>query len=425
MSLARREQWHSTPDLLRVFALPLVVASALLASLRLSAFWRINIALVMVPSAIALLAADIVFAEKERSDVHVINGRRVVRFASEAPVAALRLRGHAAHSFIGPQQLAYWRHFLGLDSTELYPLGAISGVVTYLCREAGQDVVYQSDEHGFNNPLGVWKKPIDLGIVGDSFAHGVCVPTTDQIANIVRSSVPATANVGILGAGPLAELGVVREYFVPHQPRVVTWFFYEGNDVDTVGQQPRMARRYLDSSFTQNLAARQPEIDSLLSRYADLVANAPVERSPRVATAASILMLRHLRIAVGVGLPAPPPKSIDDYDGLENSLAAASRDVRAWGGTMYLVYLPDSHRFDPRRMTRGEQHDDRIVYSRTMAIAKKLGIPVIDMLPLFAADRDPKRFWYRPMSHYTPAGTRLVAATILSRLSSDGVINTQ
>jgi hypothetical protein len=76
-------------------------------------------------------------------------------------------------------------------------------------------------------------------------------------------------------------------------------------------------------------------------------------------------------------------------------------------------------------MTRGEQHDDRIVYSRTMAIAKKLGIPVIDMLPLFAADREPKRFWYRPMSHYTPAGTRLVATTILSRLSSDGVINTR
>lgn len=88
---------------------------------------------------------------------------------------------------------------------------------------------------------------------------------------------------------------------------------------------------------------------------------------------------------------------------------------------MYLVYLPDSHRFDPRRMTRGEQHDDRVVYSRTMDIAKRLGIPVVDMLPLFAADSDPKRFWYRPMSHYTPAGTRLVAKTLLARLAKDGV----
>jgi hypothetical protein len=422
MSFAHREQWHSTTDYLRAFGLPVIAAGLLLLSLRLSSFWRVNIAMIMVPGALALIAADLFFAEKDRREVHVLNGKSVSRFASEKPVESLRRRGIPAELFVGPQQIAYWRHYLQLDSSDLVPLGGMSNVETYMCREAGQDVLYRSDEYGFNNPRGIWSKPIDLAIIGDSFAHGLCVRTADQIANIVRKTIPATVNLGILGAGPLAELGVLREYLVPHKPRVVAWMFYEGNDVDTVGQQPLMARKYLDSSFSQHLIERQPQIDSLLHRYTDLVSSAPVQKSPLEATPASVLMLRHLRIALGVGLPAPPPKSIDDYQGLENSLAAAKRDVDGWDGRMYLVYLPDSHRFDPRRMTRGEQHDDRVVYSRTMEIARKLGIPVIDLLPAFSADGDPKRFWYRPMSHYTPAGTRLVAQTLLARLARDGYL---
>ena len=422
MSFAHRGQWHSTSDLLRAFGLPLVVAALLPLSLRLSLFWRVNIAMVMVPAALALIAADLVFAEKDRKEVHVLNGKSVARFASEKRIEALRRRGYPADLFVGPQQMAYWRYYLRLDSADLVPLGGISGTETYLCSEAGEDVLYRSDEYGFNNPRGIWSKPMDLAIVGDSFAHGLCVPAPDQIVNIVRKSIPATVNLGILGAGPLSELAVLREYLVPHKPRVVAWMFYEGNDVDTVGQQPVMARKYLDSSFTQHLIERQAEIDSLLRSYTDLVLSAPVQKARRQATLASVLMLRHLRIALDVGLPVPPSKSIDDYQGLEKSLAAAKRAVDGWGGTMYFVYLPDSHRFDPRRMTRGEPHDDRVVYSRTMEIARKLGIPVIDLLPVFSADRDPKRFWYRPMSHYTPAGTRLVADRLLARLARDGAL---
>ena len=420
VSLVRHERWHSVPDMLRAYGLPAIVAIALLSSLRLRNFWRVNIAVTMIPAILAFFAADLVFAEKHRRDFHVVAGKRVVRFERDMRIDVLRRRGIAAYSVVSPQHLAFWRHFVRLDSTDLYPLAGISHVITYLCTEADRDVLYRSDEFGFNNPVGVWNRPIDLAIVGDSFAHGVCVPEADQIATLIRASIPATLNAGILGAGPLAELGVVREYLSPHRPRMLAWLFYEGNDVDTLGQQTKMARRYLDSTFSQHLISRQAEIDALLRGYEDRVIAAPVERGPRDAALADVLMLRHLRTALDVGLPAWPPRPPDDYDGLEKSLTAAKNAVDAWGGTMYLVYLPDSHRFDPLRVTSEPQHDDRVVYSRTMDIAHKLGMPVIDMLPVFSADRDPKRFWYRPMSHYTPAGMQLVARTVLARLASDG-----
>jgi len=421
LSIVNHDRWHSGADLVRVYALPALAALVLLASLTLSAFWRLNIVLVIVPAALALVAADLVFAERDRRDMHVIGGKRIIRFASEGPVASLRGRGIDAYSFIGPQQLALWRSVLHADTTGLYPLGGISGIVTYMCREAGRDVLYRSDEFGFNNPPGSWQGRIDAALVGDSFVHGLCVPTRDQIATIVRSAIPRTVNLGVLGAGPLAELGAVREYVVPRKPRLLLWFFYEGNDVDTVAQQPQMARRYLDPGFSQRLINRQGEIDALLRRYSDTISSSPLERTPIEASVSSVLLLRHLRTALGVAMPTPPPKSVDDYLGLELSLSAAKKAVGEWGGAMYLVYLPDSHRFDPRRMTRGPQHDDRVVHDRTVAIARRLGIPVIDLLPLFAADPDPKRFWYRPMSHYTPAGTQLVARTVLARLTSDGI----
>jgi len=374
---------------------------------------------------LALVTADLVFAEKQRVDFHIVSGKKVPRFPRESRVEALRKKGLTAYSVVSPQHLAFWRNFVRFDSVDLYPLAGISRVTTYLCTEGDTDVLYRSDEHGFNNPEGIWNRQIDLAIIGDSFAHGVCVPPDDQVATLIRKSIPATVNAGILGTGPIAELALLREYLVPHRPRVVTWMFYEGNDLDPVGQDATVTR-YLDSTFSQNLIAQQALIDRLLRDYEDRVTAAPVERGPRNAPLASVLKLRHLRVALGLGLrESAPPQSAEDYEGLEKSLTAAKREVSAWGGRMYFVYLPDSHRFDGKGVAGSAQHDDSVVYSRTLEIARKLGLPVIDLLPVFSADRDPKRFWYRPMSHYTPAGMRIVAQTMLARLTNDGVTATQ
>ena len=41
-----------------------------------------------------------------------------------------------------------------LSEENIYPLGAISNKTTVYCNESGQWTIFESDEHGFNNPKG-------------------------------------------------------------------------------------------------------------------------------------------------------------------------------------------------------------------------------------------------------------------------------
>ena len=66
------------------------------------------------------------------------------------------------------------RKFQGFANVDdLLPLGGVSNALTVLCNESGQYVTYESDEHGFRNPRGIWSSArADLAIVGQSFTQG-------------------------------------------------------------------------------------------------------------------------------------------------------------------------------------------------------------------------------------------------------------
>ena len=61
---------------------------------------------------------------------------------------------------------------LSVGGVELQPLGGIARVLTVHCNESGSWVTFQSDEHGFRNPLGLWQSgTLDIAAVGDSFTE--------------------------------------------------------------------------------------------------------------------------------------------------------------------------------------------------------------------------------------------------------------
>lgn len=46
---------------------------------------------------------------------------------------------------------------------EFLPVAGMAETTTVFCNESGEYVAYESDEHGFHNPRGVWeKKPIEV-----------------------------------------------------------------------------------------------------------------------------------------------------------------------------------------------------------------------------------------------------------------------
>ena len=88
-----------------------------------------------------------------------------------------------------------------------------SDVFVVVCNEGGQYLTYNTDEHGFPNPKGLWQHgSLDVAMVGDSNAVGECVPQADSIAGQLRTKFPSTITLGAGGHGPMFSLASIREY---------------------------------------------------------------------------------------------------------------------------------------------------------------------------------------------------------------------
>ena len=97
----------------------------------------------------------------------------------------------------------------------IYPLGAISNKITVYCNESGQWAIYESDEHGFNNPRGLYvENNVDIMLTGDSFAEGACVNPDETIAAVLRESGLNIISLGKGGNGSLLEFYSLAQSFL-------------------------------------------------------------------------------------------------------------------------------------------------------------------------------------------------------------------
>ena len=188
----------------------------------------------------------------------------------------LRSRGIDAVQSLFPQGLlkeqkdGTTKSVISINGVEVLPLASIANKLTVLCNESGQFLTYQGDQHGFNNPQQVWHTPIDIVAVGDSFTHGYCVAPDSNFVSVIRQRYPGTLNLGIEGDGPLLMLATLKEYAAVVRPKVVLWFYFEGNDLQDLRNErtnPLLSRYLTMNDFTQDLFNRQAEIDRALSDY--------------------------------------------------------------------------------------------------------------------------------------------------------------
>ena len=194
-------------------------------------------------------------------------------------IADLRKRGIDAVPIITPSNHLFVKQpdgsiksAINIHGTEVIPFGGISNKVTVLCNENGPWVTYESDEHGFHNPKGMWKSGrIDIAALGDSFAQGYCVPSDKNFVALIRRGYPATLNLGMAGNGPLLMLATLKEYLPLLAPKIVLWFYYEGNDLTDLQTEKKsgILMRYLKDDFNQGLLARQSDVDQALTNEID------------------------------------------------------------------------------------------------------------------------------------------------------------
>lgn len=302
-------------------------------------------------------------------------------------------------------------------------LAGISRRRTVLCNESGQYAVFDSDEHGFNNPVGLWGRSVDVLAVGDSVVMGHCVAQDQNAIAYVRDDFPLTLNLGFSGHSPLMTLASLAEYGPATQAREVL-FFYSENDLDwyEIGKDKRTPRllRYLDSNYSQGLIDRQHEIDKILASFllgmADRADNETVVQLAEKAEVSSwqilsdSLLLRGTRNALRSLLRRPSSDALADRRENEELFSAVLKRARSivesWGGRLHIVYMPGVLEFE-----LGRPSPDREVVINAAA-ANDLAF--VDVYEQLAIEGDPRSLYsLRSRSsvllpHLNPNGYKVV-----------------
>lgn len=324
------------------------------------------------------------------------------------------------------------RDGIQMDGRLVMPLGGAANKKTILCNEGGEFATYTSDEYGFNNPPRAWggRGTVEVGIVGEAFMAGACVPSGKSAADMLRARFPGTVNLGMVGNGPLRELGGVLEHLGDVRPKIVLWAYYH-NDLATMNAELRqpVLRAYLESEARQGLRGMQHRIDEALAEAAKRpgalgstwpgalsAVGLTRRRTPMFLTD---LIMGEDHSSTGAAMrfdklsgfvqarttfARADPLPLAEY---KRALEKAKRIVSSWGGTLQFVYLADLHHL------RGPEHPLR---QPVLDIVREVGLPLIDVQPAFAAVPDPMTLRYHAESHLDEEGNRLLGQTVLNAL---------
>ncbi len=114
--------------------------------------------------------------------------------------------------------------------SNLPPISSFVNSKSFLCDEGYGLIKYKTDKFGFRNSNNVYQKPIDIIIIGDSFAHGACVDDQFSVAGILKKDFNVL-NLGIGSTNPThyaLNLKIFEEHF---KPKKIIVIFYSNDYV--------------------------------------------------------------------------------------------------------------------------------------------------------------------------------------------------
>jgi len=435
LNLSNWEYYADTvPGVLYHFVLPAVMAAALLCGLKLptGARWALALSLAAVVPGLYLTEAYLTYRVRAApaEAAGAFDGRSKLDVIMD-----FRRRGVDAYPVMRARSMLVdgpdGEAVSALGGDGLLPLASLPGSRIVSCNESGQWMTFMSDRHGFHNPDAVWDtvlagNPPALALVGDSFTQGDCVASDENIAAHLRRRAGGVLNLGVSGHGPLSELAALKEYARPLRPRVLAWLYFEGNDLFKDLPDERRSpvlMSYLREGFSQGLMRRRDELARRFRAYMGGELEAAMARvdDPYLALM-DFLKLFYLRetfgldpVALGMGARVTEA----ELDLLGRVLAEARRAVEAWGGRFVFVFMPDAPRYFA---VADNSHIRERVRNQVLAVARNLGLPVIDVhAAIRALPVDARRGLYvYPGSHFNAKGYALAARAIAAGLEKVG-----
>jgi len=451
-------QFGSALTIVLLICLPPVVAALAFGALRLGHANKVAFAMVCASLGVSVYALELLLilapswlgggagkttnwvdgaSEEKKSEVRRIAAKFGVEFDTRDLIEVLmdaRSRGIDAVPAVYPsallkkQQDGSVKSIITINGVEVLPLGGVSNKVTVLCNENGDYTFYHSDEHGFHNPNGVWNSErLDVAIVGDSFAHGFCVPSDKTFMALIRALYPATLTLGMGGNGPILELAAIKEFLPTYKPKIVLWAYFGKNDLDELLDETKspLLLRYLRIDHRQGLTSMQPLIDQALTRYVEAEESKALDKIParknwkrpikrferfaKLTTLRSRLGLEPSREKTEAQSTAAAQAAVMTF--FRAVLLQAKATVESWGGTLYFLYLPEWERYAAPELVKPNREE-------VLQIVTDLKIPIIDIHEVFQSHPDVlSLFPLRRSGHYNIEGNALVADAILKQLS--------
>ncbi|SDD33818.1 hypothetical protein SAMN05421538_101403 [Paracoccus isoporae] len=300
-------------------------------------------------------------------------------------------------------------------NTERLSDAVLSGVPDeeiMLCSRMGEPVVSRSDENGFRNPLPLPEAPVDLMVIGDSFAEGICLPDGAHFVDQLREGDFSVMNTASRGSGPLFELAVLGRYGPIYQPDTTLMAFFEGNDWENLANEavvPWMAEALepgADFGAAEWTDLRRGQISEVISDWWSGSAASINEYLRRRSFLRNLLALQNTANILGLHYP----KAMDENPDYERVLRRGREIAGEWGGKLVVVYIPSLDRFGGLFPHEFVQDPLR---GMVLGAADRAGVEVIDLTPVFREAEEAGSL-YAPDSHFNARGATLAAETILN-----------
>ena len=294
---------------------------------------------------------------------------------------------------------------------------------TLSCAEDLNYRLINNDKLGFKNPNTVYEKIIDVIIVGDSNAEGLCYDETGDISANLRDKKYNTANFGITGAGPLTSLGVFKEYVKKFKPNYVVYIYSEQNDIrDLLWEKNNpLLKKYLEQNYTQNLFDQQDEIKSFLSdisvdSYKIIDAKKSLNEKKDIVVIELLkdfLELTSLRNYVKNTFYHVHDKDFDEklFFSIINIM---NEETNSWEGKFIFVYTPSWARYFTKftKLHRYFNKKDLILNN-----LEKNSIITIDLTTFFDQEDDLKQYF--PLGyagHYNKKGYKKISNILIDKI---------
>ena len=306
-------------------------------------------------------------------------------------------------------------HELGIERPEDAILEGVPNATVLLCAANGAPVTYVADRYGFRNPPTIYENDIDLMVLGDSFAEGICLPDGQDVVSRIRAEEPATMNTGSRGAGPPLEIAILRRWGPRFTPDQVVMMFFEGNDWQNMDRQapaPYLASA-LDASVPvgrpEAVAERHVKSADIIDSWWDASAQSVDGFLSRRSWVRNLVALQQTALVLGLHYP----KASAENPEYTHMLSLARDLVAGWGGELFVVYVPQVDRFVGILPSSAAFDDLR---NHVHKATDEADVPIIDLTPVFMAHPAPRTL-YAPDAHFSALGAQVAADQILKRLA--------